>query len=94
MTLGKLDDLQSLLKEAIDLFTDFHSYYKNLKKLIFNEFYQDKSSGVWPVRGSGLGLKLVKDYVNIHHGVIRLLKPNKKFPGARFLVRLPVNQNM
>ncbi len=66
----------------------------NEQEFIFNEFYQDKSSGVWPVRGSGLGLKLVKDYVNIHHGVIRLLKPNKKFPGARFLVRLPVNQNM
>lgn len=67
---------------------------KQEKKLIFNEFYQDKSYGVWPVRGSGLGLKLVKDYVQIHHGAIRLLKSNSNYPGVRLLVRLPVNQKI
>ncbi len=62
------------------------------KKLIFNEFYQNKHSEAWPVRGSGLGLKLVKDYVNIHHGAIRLLKSNTQYTGVRFLVKLPAKQ--
>ncbi|MCW8929861.1 MAG: HAMP domain-containing histidine kinase [Gammaproteobacteria bacterium] len=63
------------------------------KKFIFNEFYQEKSSESWPVRGSGLGLKLIKDYIKIHHGDIKLLKPNKRYSGARFLIRLPINQH-
>jgi len=62
------------------------------KKFIFNEFYQTNHSESWPVRGSGLGLKLVKDYVNIHQGTIRLLKSNKQYAGVRFLVKLPINQ--
>ena len=63
------------------------------KKFIFNEFYQIKYSEDWPVRGSGLGLKLVKDYVKIHHGAIRLLKSNTQYHGVRFLLKLPINQH-
>ncbi len=64
------------------------------QKFIFNEFYQEESSESWPVRGSGLGLKLIKDYIKIHHGGIKLLKSNERYSGARFLVRLPITQNV
>lgn len=67
---------------------------KKEKGLIFDEFYQDNSPGTWPVRGSGLGLKLVKDYVKVHRGAIKLLEPNDKYSGARFLLQLPMNQNI
>ncbi len=64
------------------------------KDFIFNEFYQNKHSEDWPVRGSGLGLKLVKDYVRVHHGALRLLKSNSQYTGVRFLVKLPLNQSI
>ncbi len=67
---------------------------KQEQEIIFNEFYQSKSPGSWPVRGSGLGLKLVRDYVHAHHGAIKLLQPDKKYSGARFLVKLPIDQDI
>ena len=39
-------------------------------------------------RGSGLGLSIAKELVELHHGVIWLEHPPQH--GSRFLVRLPL----
>lgn len=57
---------------------------------IFTEFYQQETPEDWKVKGSGLGLSLVRAYVGAHHGKIKLLAPNARYCGAHFLVILPL----
>lgn len=64
---------------------------KEVKGLIFDEFYQGNAPQSWTVKGSGLGLALVKFYLKSHNGSIELLPPNQSFTGARFSIRLPKN---
>jgi two-component system sensor histidine kinase GlrK len=40
------------------------------------------------VKGSGLGLSIVKEYVALHHGSVEVLEG----PGAHFRVRIPRRQ--
>ncbi len=57
---------------------------------IFTEFYKQSTPGSWKIKGSGLGLNLVKDYVAAHQGQIKLIAPSKIYSGANFLVLLPL----
>lgn len=57
---------------------------------IFNEFYKDPIHTKSKIKGSGLGLHLVKYYVTAHHGQIQLYPPSNKYGGARFLLTLPL----
>jgi two-component system sensor histidine kinase GlrK len=57
---------------------------------IFTEFYKQSTPGSWKIKGSGLGLNLVKDYVAAHQGQIKLIAPDKIYSGANFLVLLPL----
>lgn len=57
---------------------------------VFSEFYKHSSPDNWKIKGSGLGLNLVKSYVSAHQGQIDLLKPDNEYPGARFLISLPL----
>ena len=54
---------------------------------IFEPFYQGREAGAGPVRGTGIGLSVVKEYVFGHGGSIEVLDSRK---GAHLRVRLPL----
>lgn len=58
---------------------------------IFDPFFRGSAEGLGPVRGSGLGLSIVKDLVESHKGSITLL-PGEDREGAHFVVKLPLKQ--
>lgn len=64
---------------------------KQIQSLIFEDYYRGDSPQEWKIKSTGLGLALVKHYLKIHKGTIRLLPPNKKYCGARFSLLLPQN---
>jgi two-component system sensor histidine kinase GlrK len=64
---------------------------KNIQPLIFKDFYQGSSPLAWKIKGSGLGLALVKYYLEAHNGLIELLPANNDYCGARFSLQLPKN---
>jgi two-component system, NtrC family, sensor histidine kinase GlrK len=57
---------------------------------IFEAFYQGKTPQGGHVKGTGIGLSVVTEFVNAHGGSIELLEP--KVGGAHFRVRLPLRQ--
>ena len=57
---------------------------------IFTEFYQQPAPESWKIKGSGLGLSLVKGYVTAHRGQIQILAATRQYCGAHFLVILPL----
>ena len=57
---------------------------------IFTEFYRQETPEDWKVKGSGLGLSLVKEYVAAHYGKIKILASNTQYCGAHFLIILPL----
>lgn len=63
---------------------------KELKPHLFTEFYQQDTPENWKIKGSGLGLSLVRDYVAAHQGKIRILDPSSDYCGAHFLITLPL----
>jgi len=52
---------------------------------VFEAFYKGADAPVAAVKGSGLGLSIVKEYVTLHKGSIEILDG----PGARFRIRIP-----
>jgi two-component system sensor histidine kinase GlrK len=54
---------------------------------IFEPFYQGRDAGAGPVRGTGIGLSVVKEYVFGHGGSIEVVDSPK---GAHLRVRLPL----
>jgi two-component system sensor histidine kinase GlrK len=56
---------------------------------IFDPFYQGRASGAGPVRGTGIGLSVVKEYVFAHGGSVEVLDAPR---GAHFRVRLPLTR--
>ena len=67
---------------------------KKTKQLIFEDFYQGNSAHAWKIKGSGLGLALVKHYIAAHQGTIKLLPPTKQYCGARFSLCIPKNMEI
>ena len=65
---------------------------ENEREKIFDPFFRGSAEVIGPVRGSGLGLSIVKDLVAAHQGSIELCasKPNE---GARFLIKIPLKQS-
>jgi signal transduction histidine kinase/ligand-binding sensor domain-containing protein/DNA-binding NarL/FixJ family response regulator len=58
------------------------------QKQIFNRFYQTNTSDNATKKGTGIGLALVSELVELHEGEISVeSKPGK---GSRFLIRLPL----
>jgi two-component system, NtrC family, sensor histidine kinase GlrK len=57
---------------------------------IFEAFYQGKSPQGGHVKGTGIGLSVVTEFVNAHGGSIEILEA--KAGGAHFRVRLPLRQ--
>jgi len=52
---------------------------------VFEAFYRGTDVPVAAIKGSGLGLSIVKEYVQLHGGQIEILDG----PGAHFRIRLP-----
>jgi signal transduction histidine kinase len=57
---------------------------------IFKPFFRGAAAQATQVRGSGLGLSLVREIVETHGGTISVQSDNGT--GAIFTVRLPANQ--
>jgi len=54
---------------------------------IFDPFYQGRHEGAGPVRGTGIGLSVVKEYVFAHGGSVEVVDSLR---GAHLRVRLPL----
>ena len=57
------------------------------RERIFEPFYQGRSDGAGPVRGTGIGLSVVKEYVFGHGGSIEVVDSRR---GAHLRVRFPL----
>ena len=55
------------------------------REKIFEAFYKGADIPVSSIKGSGLGLSIVKEYVKLHKGTIEVLEG----PGAHFRIRFP-----
>lgn len=55
------------------------------REKIFEAFYRGTDMPVAAIKGSGLGLSIVKEYVQLHKGQIEVLEG----PGAHFRIRFP-----
>lgn len=60
------------------------------KKHVFDAFYRGEPPEKGVIKGSGLGLSIVKEFVEANHGSIELLEPGKDASGAHFRVSLPI----
>jgi two-component system phosphate regulon sensor histidine kinase PhoR len=56
---------------------------------VFERFYRGGDVLTRTVKGSGLGLTLVKQVVEVHHGTVDV--ESEPGHGSTFLIRLPVN---
>ena len=65
---------------------------KDIQPFIFKDFYRGNSAPQWKIKGSGLGLALVKHYLDALKGTIEILPANKNYCGARFALQLPKKQ--
>jgi len=61
------------------------------KDHIFERFYQSKKKSIEQTEGTGIGLMLCKEFVELHHGEI-ILRDEQKV-GSTFVVLLPIEEN-
>jgi two-component system sensor histidine kinase GlrK len=54
---------------------------------IFEAFYTGRSPG-GHVKGTGIGLSVVYEFVNVHRGTIELVEGH--YPGAHFRIHMPL----
>lgn len=63
------------------------------KQHIFERFYQSERKGdINPTTGSGIGLSLVRDYITLHGGVVRVF--DNIGLGSVFMVNIPVKHSV
>jgi two-component system sensor histidine kinase GlrK len=55
------------------------------REKVFEAFYRDANGPPAAIKGSGLGLSIVKEYVGLHAGRVEILDG----PGAHFRIRFP-----
>lgn len=55
------------------------------REKVFEAFYRGADAPIAAIKGSGLGLSIVKEYVQLHKGRIEILEG----PGAHFRIRIP-----
>jgi two-component system sensor histidine kinase GlrK len=59
------------------------------RERVFEAFYRGAEAPNASIKGSGLGLSIVKEYVTLHRGRVEVLEG----PGAHFRVRIPRKKN-
>ncbi len=59
---------------------------------IFNRFYQYNRDGKKPIKGTGIGLSIVKDLVELHHG--NIIVDSKEGVGTTFVVNIPAEKKL
>ena len=60
------------------------------REKVFDIFYRGTDAPVSTIKGSGLGLSIVKDYVQLHKGRVEILDG----PGAHFIIRFPRKKDL
>jgi len=60
------------------------------REKVFEAFYRGTDVPVAAIKGSGLGLSIVKEYVQLHRGQVEILDG----PGAHFRIRFPRQREM
>ncbi len=60
------------------------------RELVFKAFYQGRQASHGHVRGTGIGLAVVRECVLAHNGDIRIMGDKTK--GAHFVIQLPLQQ--
>lgn len=58
------------------------------ERLIFEPFYQGKSAAGERVKGTGIGLSVVRDCIHAHHGTIAVIRG--QYPGAHLRLSIPL----
>ncbi len=61
------------------------------KSKIFEKYYRSKSQQSGRIKGSGIGLNIVKEIVSAHNGKVSI--QSQSGMGSRFIVDLPLHQN-
>ena len=61
------------------------------RERVFDPFYRGRSVGAGALRGSGIGLSVVRDYAQAHGGTVEVVDEPQR-PGARLRVTLPLRQ--
>ena len=64
---------------------------QNRQPMIFNRFYQVNSSETDHFSGTGIGLAIAKELVELHKGTISVISEEGK--GTEFIITLPVSKN-
>ena len=59
-------------------------------KFVFERFYQASNQSATGQAGSGIGLAIVKEYVELHDGIV--LVESKKGKGTTFVIQLPLGK--
>jgi two-component system sensor histidine kinase GlrK len=57
---------------------------------VFDAFFRGSDAPISAIKGSGLGLSIVKEYVQLHKGQVEILEG----PGAHFRIRIPRKRDM
>lgn len=65
---------------------------KDERSAIFDAFYSGRAPTAGHLKGTGIGLSVVNEFVQAHGGSIEIL--DGVFPGAHFRVRLPLAPNL
>jgi two-component system sensor histidine kinase GlrK len=55
---------------------------------IFEAFYTGRAARSTPVKGTGIGLSVVLEFVSAHGGSVQII--DGQFPGAHFRITMPV----
>lgn len=61
------------------------------RERVFDPFFRGRSVAGGPLRGSGIGLSVVRDYAQAHGGTVEVVDEPRQ-SGARLRVRLPLQQ--
>jgi two-component system sensor histidine kinase GlrK len=56
---------------------------------IFEAFYTGRAAKSTAVKGTGIGLSVVLEFVSAHGGTIELI--DGEYPGAHFRITMPMN---
>jgi two-component system sensor histidine kinase GlrK len=55
---------------------------------VFEPFYRGERQPLYALRGSGIGLSIVNEYISAHGGRLHLLPEQNDAPGAHFRIEL------